>query len=184
MVSNPPIPRELSCGQAACKTGLALSMASISWQTKKRADSCLMTATCPLIVGVSLSCFLLLSPLLFINLQEAVDVLFCDLVVHHLLLRHTVFLIEFSLFCEDDAILRRQLLHSREFPKFPLVKCLLRCLMQKDLFPMVLKKSFVIPYLPIFGVNISCFRIVDNLHFQSAISRSRASFSLMASNSA
>ena len=35
---------------------------------KKRADSSLMTATCPLIIDISLSCFFLLSSLLFINL--------------------------------------------------------------------------------------------------------------------
>ena len=72
---------------------------------KKRADSSLMTATCPLIVGVSLSCFLLLSSLLLIGLQEPVDVLFCDLVVHHLLLRRAVLLIEFSLLRKDTAVL-------------------------------------------------------------------------------
>jgi hypothetical protein len=64
---HPQIPRELSCGQAARQTGLVLSAATILQQIKKRADSSLMTATCPLIIGVSLSCFLLLSPLLFIS---------------------------------------------------------------------------------------------------------------------
>ena len=72
---------------------------------KKRADSSLMTATCPLIIDISLSCFLLFSSLLLIDLQEPVDVLLCDLVVHHLLLDRAILLIKLSLFCKDAAIL-------------------------------------------------------------------------------
>ena len=98
---HPPIPRELSCGQAARQRSLTLSMVIVLRPIKKRADSSLMTATCPLIIDISLSCFLLFSSLLLIDLQEPVDVLFCDLVVHHLLLDRAILLIKLSLFCKE-----------------------------------------------------------------------------------
>lgn len=107
-----------------------------------------------------LSCFLLLPPLLFINLQKSINVLLCDLIVHHFLLCRAVFLIQFSLFCKDAAVLGWQILHAREFLKPPLVKCFLRRLMQKNLIPMTFHKSFAVSCLPILGVTISCLYIV------------------------
>lgn len=102
---HPPIPRNCPADRLRTRQVWRFSLA-VSHSNKKSGQ----TATSRLPSAHALPIlrfwfFLLLPPLFFVDLQEAIDVLLCDLVVHHVLLYAAIFLVEFSLLCKNRAIL-------------------------------------------------------------------------------